>query len=415
MVPAQVIIHSPKASNNALELPFGASLFDLNDASAPNARNLAVVDGLRVLRQEPALVRLPESCFRTLQLEVEATIRSFGDEAPLLRVLLTEGRVAAAGRIAGAFRQMDRSAEADSILRTMRDAGFDVREATPFQRPTTPVGSSPRTSPLATRVQGFWEIQRESVRDSLPPPPDRRAAAVDILASIEERYTADAYHSLSMEGYQVSPELIERVRSGQWNPAGPEDRDRRDAMAARGYWLAFQAVKKSVKRILAGSAGSAPAETLRADHGQWYRALFQPSVAAGIIAPSDLAGYRNGPVYIKGSRHVPPRHDSVAHGMETVWRSVAAESEAGVSAVLSHWLVGYIHPYNDGNGRMARFVMNVLLVSGGYPWTVIPVDRRDEYMAALEAASCEGDIVPLAQLVGEFLVGTAVAGLKARR
>jgi len=42
----------------------------------------------------------------------------------------------------------------------------------------------------------------------------------------------------------------------------------------------------------------------------------------------------------------------------------------GVRAVLGRWLFGYIHPYPDGNGRMARFVMNAMLASGGYPWTV---------------------------------------------
>jgi Fic family protein len=41
---------------------------------------------------------------------------------------------------------------------------------------------------------------------------------------------------------------------------------------------------------------------------------------------------------------------------------IEAESEPSVRAVLGHWLFGYIHPYPDGNGRIARFLMNVLLV-----------------------------------------------------
>ncbi|WP_317503891.1 Fic family protein [Idiomarina sp. HP20-50] len=36
----------------------------------------------------------------------------------------------------------------------------------------------------------------------------------------------------------------------------------------------------------------------------------------------------------------------------------------------------YIHPYFDGNGRIGRFIMNLMLASGGYPWTVVPVERR---------------------------------------
>lgn len=52
----------------------------------------------------------------------------------------------------------------------------------------------------------------------------------------------------------------------------------------------------------------------------------------------------------------------------------------------------------DGNGRMYRFLMNVMLASGGYDWVVITTDKRAEYMSALESASVKGDIkriVPL--------------------
>jgi Fic family protein len=54
----------------------------------------------------------------------------------------------------------------------------------------------------------------------------------------------------------------------------------------------------------------------------------------------------------------------------------------------------------DGNGRMGRFLMNAMLASGGYPWTVIPVERRIDYMQALESASVDSDIEPFAQFLG---------------
>jgi len=75
------------------------------------------------------------------------------------------------------------------------------------------------------------------------------------------------------------------------------------------------------------------------------------------------------------------------------------ESEPSVRAVLGHWMFGYIHPYPDGNSRMARFVMNAMLASGGYRWTVIPVEDRAAYLEALESASVAGDIVPFAEFV----------------
>ncbi|NOY50812.1 MAG: hypothetical protein GXO88_09665 [Chlorobi bacterium] len=51
----------------------------------------------------------------------------------------------------------------------------------------------------------------------------------------------DAYNSLSIEGYRVNPEIIERVRSGDWNPEGNEnDKNNVNAIAARGYWMLFR-------------------------------------------------------------------------------------------------------------------------------------------------------------------------------
>jgi Fic family protein len=70
-------------------------------------------------------------------------------------------------------------------------------------------------------------------------------------------------------------------------------------------------------------------------------------------------------------------------------------------------MFGYIHPYPDGNGRMARFLMNVMMASGGYPWTVIRVEDRNAYLAALDRASIDMNIAPFA----DFLAGLVEKGL----
>ena len=129
--------------------------------------------------------------------------------------------------------------------------------------------------------------------------------------------------------------------------------------------------------------------------------MFQPSVASGLIGASSLAGYRNDAVFLRGSRHVPPRWEVVRDAMPALFDLLENETEPSVRAVLGHWLFGYIHPYPDGNGRMARFVMNAMLASGGYPWTVIRVESRDAYLAALERASVFQDIEPFARFVAD--------------
>lgn len=44
------------------------------------------------------------------------------------------------------------------------------------------------------------------------------------------------------------------------------------------------------------------------------------------------------------------------------------------------------------------------MASGGYPWTVIPVKKRDEYMAALEKASVNNDITDFSKFIGSLMM-----------
>ena len=85
------------------------------------------------------------------------------------------------------------------------------------------------------------------------------------------------------------------------------------------------------------------------------------------------------------------------------------EEDSGARVVLGHFMFVYIHPYSDGNGRMGRFLMNLMLASGGYPWTIIPVDQRQRYMQSLESASVEQNIKPFAEFLA-LLVESTISG-----
>jgi hypothetical protein len=206
---------------------------------------------------------------------------------------------------------------------------------------------------------------------------------------------------LSIEGYRVSPGLIERVRSGEWGPdENKDDREHRNVLAARGYWQAYQAVRESVRKVLEGEDPGAVSDD---DHGNWYREMFGPSVTAGLLRTADLAGYRNDQVFIRRSMHVPPRYEAVRDCMPAFFDLLREEPEPSVRVVLGHFVFVYIHPYMDGNGRIGRFLMNVMLAAGGYPWTVIPFDKRDDYMDALESGSVKQDIEPFAIFLGRLV------------
>ena len=120
--------------------------------------------------------------------------------------------------------------------------------------------------------------------------------------------------------------------------------------------------------------------------------------------PTDLADYRTIPVYIRRSMHVPPAASAVREAMPALFELLRTEPAPAVQAVLGHFLFVYIHPYADGNGRLGRLLMNVMLLAGGYAWMVVPVQRREAYMAALEDASVGGDIGPFAGFLGSLVV-----------
>jgi hypothetical protein len=399
VIPEQVVVNSPKGTNNTIKLLFGTSLYDLKVPEMPAAADLVVRDGLRLFSPAAAIVSVTESFFPRNPVETQVVLASLADASDLLRLLLNGGNSTKAGYLAGAFRQTGRAELAEEIVRAMKSAGYDVRERNPFEAGQTFGAPRRAAAPIAGRVQMMWESMRGAVVETFPKAPGLPKDREAYLQSVDDIYKSDAYHSLSIEGYSVTPEIIDRVRQGNWNPNNDEaDRKNRDALAARGYWQAFQAVKESVGKVIGGDNAGALVRTV---HNDWYRELFQPCVTAGLIQPGALAGYRNIPVYLRTSRYVPPRWEAVRDAMPVFFDLLEKETEPGVRAVLGHWLFGYIHPYPDGNGRMARFLMNVMLASGGYPWTVIRVEDRDAYLAALDRASIDMDIKPFAGFVAQ--------------
>lgn len=399
VIPHQVIIYTPKGTNNTIGLLFDTSLYDLKQKQMPPRNDLVVRDGLQLFAPEAALIKVPEAFFTRHPVEAQVALAAVHDASDVLRRLLDGGHSAVAGRLAGAFRRIGRADVADEIVSTMKAASYAVRESDPFTQQQTFGVAILDAPPIVGRLQALWKGFRAPVLDAFPAAPGRPRDTKAYLGFVDDIYKSDAYHSLSIEGYRVTTELIERVQSGDWDPEHDDaDRGDRNALAARGYWQAFQLVKEAVAAIIGGDDAGM---IVRVSHRDWYRQLFEPSVIAGLIPASALAGYRDDAVFLKGSRHVPPRREAVRDAMPAFFDLLEEEAEPSVRAVLGHWLFGYIHPYMDGNGRMARFTMNAMLASGGYPWTVIRVEDRQNYMAALEAASVGMNIEPFARFIAE--------------
>ena len=400
-VPAQLVIRAPEASNFKTELPYHTSLFHMR-GELPADELKSKQNGMLLYSLPAAIIFCTPSIFTQNPTDARAALALIGDSSEVLTILLNGGHSTIAGRLCGAFRNIGRDRIANDILKAMRAADYDVRETDPFETKVEVELSFKERSPYANRIRLMWITMRSAIVKVFPKAPGIPENKKAYMKAVEDIYVTDAYHSLSIERYRVTPELIEKVRSGQWNSEeNREDRQQKDAMAARGYWQAFQVVKDSINKILDGAnAGTVTDE----EHQDWYRELFGPSVAAGILKAGDLAGYRTHQVYIGGSKHVPLNVAALRDAMPLLFELLSNEPEASVRAVLGHFVFVNIHPYMDGNGRIGRFMMNVMLSSGGYPWTVIPVEKRAEYMRCLEIASVTGDITPFAKFVADLVI-----------
>jgi Fic family protein len=72
-------------------------------------------------------------------------------------------------------------------------------------------------------------------------------------------------------------------------------------------------------------------------------------------------------------------------------------------AALFHHQFALIHPFDDGNGRMARILMNLILMRAGFPPVVIKLQNRDPYIAALRRADA-GENEAIVSFIGENLI-----------
>ena len=400
MVPSQLIVRSEAATNNILSLPFGTSILDIK-ASLPPSVEVEPCYGVHLYPLAYALLLAGPDYYRHNAMEARTCLASLRDVTSLVAAAMEGGYSSRAGRVAGALRSIGRGEMADELLAMMRQVGYSLQEENPFEEDIRLDHFEP--SPYASRLRLMWKKMRPGVVSAVEAAGIHPVAQSpqSILSMMDATYIKDSYNSLSIEGYKITEGLLEKVRSGNWDPSADDaDKERKDALAARGYYQAYMLLKQSVEAALAGQD---PARMYVGGHQSWHFQLFEPCIRAGIIKASDLLGYRTHQVYIRNSMHVPLPPVAVLDAMTALSEMMLEEKDAFVRAILGHFFFVYIHPYMDGNGRTARFTMNSQLVTAGYPWVVIPVERLSEYMATLEKASVHEDITPFVTFILSLL------------
>lgn len=396
IIPQQVIVIAKTGRGSPQQLPFKTSVLIYADPSNIPEERVAI-GGLQVMELPYALCKVSPTYFQKNPREAEIALKLIRGSSELSTILLKYSFKTAANRLIGAFRFLGSNEIATDLKSELIASHWKIEEENPFQKEESPLPFSTIASPYAARIFSLWNHFRPEVLKHFPCDPTNPLTSQDYLENLEEVYLQDAYNSLSIEGYQVNEKIIERVQESNWNPDQDfHDAQERNALAARGYYEAFLEVKKSIGLVLQKKNSG---DVIKSDLKKWFQALFAPAQRAGLIPASDLIGYRKTPVYIRGSRHVPPPKEALMDAMDALFSCLKTEENAAVRAILGHYLFVYIHPYVDGNGRIGRFLMNALFASGGYPWTVIRVENRAEYMAALETAGVESNIEPFVRFI----------------
>ena len=88
----------------------------------------------------------------------------------------------------------------------------------------------------------------------------------------------------------------------------------------------------------------------------------------------------------------------------SAWLGTAADTPE--SAFTAHRRLVEIHPFNDGNGRTARLLMNLILIRGGYPAVAVRPEDRPAYIAGLQQAQAGGGTEAFDRLLYERLDAT---------
>ena len=115
--------------------------------------------------------------------------------------------------------------------------------------------------------------------------------------------------------------------------------------------------------------------------------------------------YRNVNIQIKGGMHQPPDYVKVYDRMNKYFQTLEQYKNDPIEkAVFAHASLAKIHPFLDGNGRLARLVMNYILIQNNYLPISIPIDLRSQYIKHLETFKVEKELKPLVVFIKELLL-----------
>ena len=126
-----------------------------------------------------------------------------------------------------------------------------------------------------------------------------------------------------------------------------------------------------------------------------------------------IGQYKTRPNHVRtsaGEIHYYAMPEETPAKMGDLMKWYRRESDKGelhplVLAATFHYQFVAIHPFDDGNGRMARLLMNLILMQAGYVPVIVKLETKPDYLLALEKAGA-GELEDFISLVGQALINS---------
>jgi Fic family protein len=218
-----------------------------------------------------------------------------------------------------------------------------------------------------------------------------RPLSPEALGKIEHYYDVEiTYTSNAIEGNTLSPvETTLVIEKGVTISGKPL----RDHLEALDHYDAIRYVRELARE-------NTP--LTESDVRNLHRLIVQRSRPDIAGRYADLARY----VRTEAGRHEFPSPAEVPARMGDFAQWLSAAPNTPETAFTAHRRLVDIHPFNDGNGRTARLVMNLVLIRGGYPPLAVRPEDRPAYIRALQQAQAGQGTDSLDNLLYERLDAT---------
>jgi len=222
-----------------------------------------------------------------------------------------------------------------------------------------------------SRLAGTLRMQLEEI-DSLIAEYSTRHKQGKILPNLVEAIRIElTYNSNAIEGSTLTLRQTQLVIEGT---VPPGNQSMRELYEARNHDLALRMIEQWAAE----------------GHGP----LTEPDIlkiherVMADVAPSFAGQFRSDRVLIAGTGFIPP---SSRKFDVLIPQMLRLANRPGIHPALIagelHYNCVAIHPFNDGNGRTARLLMDYHLLRNGFPHVMIAVADRAEYLAALDSAN----------------------------